>query len=97
MGLFGHQYDWETTPNLAAKFRKMFPKVSFMFMDTPNDLYGGSNNWFYVIAQWNPEDFSWAEVKRLEKEVKKWVMPYMKTFRPENVPAKYTVVTLGFK
>jgi len=103
MGLFetsgwtardGTHYDHTKAPR--KKLNKMFPHAEIECMDTPSNLYGDTNNWFYVYFHWKPEHFSWAQVRKAERAMKELVVPRLGTFRPADKPKKYQVVTLKF-
>lgn len=97
MGKFEAQkYNWDKDEKLLAKLKLMFPHASIECMDTVQNLYGDSNNWFYVYFHWEPEHFSWAQVRKAEKAVRKIMYPLLGKFRPSTEPKKYHVVTLKF-
>jgi hypothetical protein len=97
MGKFAaRQYSWDKDKPLLAKLKKMFPHASIKCMDTPSNLYGETNNWFYIYFHWEPEQFSWAQVRKAEKAIQKFMFPLLGKFRPSTEPQKYQVVTLNF-
>lgn len=64
-------------------------------MNTPTNLYQQSNKWFYIYFHWQPKDFTWKRVKKVEKIIKELVVPYLKNkFRPANEPKKYSTMTI---
>lgn len=88
--------DWSGT--IRKKLRKMFPKCDISCMDTPYNLYQEKNNWFYIYFTWEPKDFSFAQVRKAERAVKKLICPHIKKpFLPEGEEEPYQIVTLSFK
>lgn len=97
MGKFdAQQYSWDHDKPSLVKLKKAVPKARIECMDTPSDMYGGTNDWFYVWFHWDTKEFSWAEVRKAEQAIKKLVSPSLKTFRPSTEEEKYSVVTLVF-
>jgi hypothetical protein len=90
MGKFEAQkYNWDKDEHLLAKLKKMFPHARIECMDTPSNLDGDTNDWFYVYFHWKPEHFSWAQVRKAEKAVKKIMFPLLGKFRPSSEPEQY--------
>jgi hypothetical protein len=86
---------YDHTEPLRKKLNKAFPHCSFQIMDTPSNLYGDNNNWFYIYFKWKPEHFSWAQIKKAAKWCQKHVRSRIKQpFRAYGVDPKYSVVTL---
>jgi len=77
----GKSDDWSKPLN--KRIRKMFPNCKISFMDVPYNLYGDENNWFEVFFQWEPEHFSWRQVIKAQRAVKKMIVPLIKhPFKP---------------
>lgn len=90
----GQHFDWTKAPR--KKLNRMFPHARIDTMNTPTNLYGDKNDWFYIHFNWKPEHFSWAQVRKAEKAVREIVFPKLGKFRPSTEPEKYQVVTLTF-
>ncbi len=94
-----HWRDGETS-DYSGKFRKqlkrLLPNCEIDSMDTKYNLYGDSNNWFYINFAWESKHFTWAQVKKALKFVKENIKPRISKFLPEGVEEPYHVVTLKF-
>lgn len=97
MGKFQAQkYRWDHDKPSLTKLKKAVPNARIECMDCLSDMYGNSNNWFYVCFHWNTHNFTWAEARKAEQAVKKLVSPHLGTFRPSTEKEKYSVVSLTF-
>ena len=91
-------YAWQEEKPIYKELKNKLKNCSISVMDRPNDMYGGQNNYFYIYFLWKHEHFKYSEVIKAEKLVNKLIYSKIKgkKFRPNNVPAKYSIVQLGF-
>jgi len=89
MGKFdAKRYDWDADEPALKKLKKLVPKAVIDCMDTPQNLYGDTNDWFYVYFHWEPKDFSFAQVRKAERAVKQLIVPKLGTFKRVKNPTK---------
>lgn len=76
---------FDSSHPIRKKLKKLFPRCSLSTMDTPTNLYGDTNDWFYIYFKWKPEHFNWREVQRAAKFTKKNIEPLFKgKFQPKS-------------
>jgi hypothetical protein len=63
------------------QMRKLLPNCKIDSMDVKQNLYGDENRWFYLNFEWEPEHFSWAQVRKALKFVKEKIVPLVGEYR----------------
>lgn len=76
--------DWSKPLN--KKIRKALPNCEVSFSEYYEDHHHCPWHEFYVCFSWKPEHFSWTQVMKAQRAVKKFVVPLIKhPFKPMEI------------